>query len=383
MNEKNLFEEIVSIRRDIHQHPEIEFDVDRTAAIAANQLRDSGVTVREKIGISGVVGDIHVKGATKRIALRADMDALPMEEQRDIPYRSKNPGKAHMCGHDAHTAMLIGAAKILSHREDELKCHVRFIFQPCEEKLPGGAPGMIEEGALDDVDEIYALHVWPTLAVGKIGLNRGAAMAQPDIFEIKIKGVGGHAGAPQTTVDPIVIGAQMVTALQTLVSRQLAPSDSAVISVTQFHAGSANNVIPPEATLTGTVRTYSQSIQYMIKRGIHQISENLTAMYGATFEINYQEGYPILMNDLYAEKYVVSTAKEFLDEKDIHYPGEKVMFGEDFAYYTQKIPGCFVQLGCRNEEKDCIYPLHHPCFNLDEDCMKIGVKLLTSLCGVV
>lgn len=380
MNENDLFEEIVAIRRDIHQYPEIEFDVGRTASIAADNLREAGIKVREKVGISGVVGDLHVPGATKRIALRADMDALPIDEQRDIPYKSKVPGKAHMCGHDSHTAMLIGAAKILSYQQDLLKCHVRFIFQPSEEKFPGGAPGMIEDGVLDEVDEIYALHVWPSLSSGKIGVCRGEAMAQPDVFAIKIKGVGGHAAAPQETVDPIVIGAQLVMSLQTIVSRQTAPQDTAVLSVTKFHAGTANNVIGSEAIIEGTVRTYSKAVQQNMKRSIHRMAEQITAMHGASFDIEYQEGYPILVNDALAEERVVETAKGFLEENNIHYPGETVMFGEDFAYYTNKVPGCFIQLGCRNEEKDCIYPLHHPCFNLDEDCMKVGMKLFTSLC---
>lgn len=381
MNENDLFEEIVAIRRDIHQNPEIEFEVQRTASIAAENLREAGIKVREKVGISGVVGDIVVPGATRRIALRADMDALPMDEERDISYRSQVPGKAHMCGHDSHTAMLIGAAKILSHHRDELNSHVRFIFQPSEEKLPGGAPGMIDDGALDEVDEIYALHVWPSLPTGVIGVCRGEAMAQPDIFTIKIKGRGGHAAAPDETVDPIVIGSQLVMSLQTVISRQTAPSDPAVISVTQFHAGTASNVIGSEAILEGTVRTFSKEVQQNIKRAIHLLTESITEMYGASFEINYQEGYPVLVNDLSAEQHVVSKANQFLEQEKVHYPGEKMMGGEDFAYYVQKIPGCFIQLGCRNEEKDCIYPLHHPCFNLDEECMKVGVKLLTSLCS--
>jgi len=366
--EESLFEEIVSIRRDIHQHPETAFDVERTAGIAADELRGAGIKVRTKVGRTGVVGDIIVPGADKRIALRADMDALPMQEEGNPPYKSTVDGKAHMCGHDSHTAMLIGAAKYLTARKDHLKNHVRFIFQPSEELHPGGAPGMIADGCLEDVDEIYALHVWPWLETGVVGICDGPAMAQPDAFDITIKGKGGHAAAPHQADDPIVAGSYLVTQLQTLVSRHVSPLDSAVVTVTQFHAGSAYNVIPSTAELRGTVRTYNPKTQKMIR-------EKIEALVAPIGEMTYHEGYPVLIN----EKTCAGKVAEAASNYQVNYPAEKALFGEDFAYYLQHVPGCFIQLGCRNEQKECIYPLHHPKFNLDEECMKIGVALLTKL----
>jgi amidohydrolase len=374
-----LFEEVVSIRRDIHQFPEIEFDVERTAGIAAKQLRECGIEVKTNVGRSGVVGDIHVPGATRRIALRADMDALPMQEEGSCPYKSKIAGKAHMCGHDAHTAMLIGAAKLLSQDARKLKSHVRFIFQPSEEKYPGGAPGMIADGVLDGVDEIFALHMWPMLPVGTVGMCQGAALAQADAFNISIHGKGGHAAQPQITIDPIVIASHLVVMLQTIVARNVDPTDAAVLTITQFHSGSAGNVIPSTASLQGTVRTYSKEVQTKVRARLEEIIEHVTKSFGATYEFSYQEGYPVLFNHKSSEHFVLKTAQTFLPGQQIRYPAEKFLFGEDFAYYTEKIPGCFIQLGCRNEQKDCIYPLHHPRFNLDEESMKYGIKLLTEL----
>lgn len=366
--EESLFNEIVAIRRDIHQHPETAFDVERTAGIAAEEMRKVGIQVRTEVGRTGVVGDLVIPGATKRIALRADMDALPMQEEGTPPYKSTIDGKAHMCGHDSHTAMLIGAAKALSSQKDKLPHHVRFIFQPSEELHPGGAPGMIKDGCLNDVDEIYALHVWPWLETGVVGISNGPAMAQADAFDITIQGKGGHAAAPHDCNDPIVAGSYLVTQLQTLVSRYVSPLDSAVVTVTQFHAGSAYNVIPSEAHLKGTVRTYRPETQKFIRSKM----EDLVSPIGA---LNYTEGYPVLVNEKTCSDKAAQCAKEY----HLRYPAEQALFGEDFAYYLHHVPGCFIQLGCRNEDKECIYPLHHPKFNIDEECMKIGVNLLTLL----
>lgn len=366
--DESLFKEIVAIRRDIHQHPETAFDVERTAGIAAEEMRKAGIEVKTEVGHTGVVGDLTVPGATRRIALRADMDALPIQEEGNPPYKSTIDGKAHMCGHDAHTAMLIGAAKKLSSQKETLKHHVRFIFQPSEELFPGGAPGMIEDGCLEDVDEIYALHVWPWLKTGAVGIADGHAMAQGDFFDITIHGKGGHAAAPQDCIDPIVTGSYLVTQLQTLVSRFVSPIDSAVVTVTQFHAGSAYNVIPSTANLKGTVRTFRPETQKLIRSKM----ESLVSPIGT---LSYTEGYPVLVN----EKTCSDKAAKCAEEYHLKYPAEKMLGGEDFAYYLKHIPGCFIQLGCRNEDKECVYPLHHPKFNLDEECMKIGVDLLTRL----
>lgn len=365
---KQLYEDIIAIRRDIHQHPETAFDVERTAGVAADHMHKLGLKVKTEVGKTGVVADLEVPGATKRIALRADMDALPMQEEGEPEYKSKIPGKAHMCGHDAHTAILIGTAKALVSRKETLKNHVRFIFQPSEELLPGGALGMIEDGCLNEVDEIYALHVWPWMKTGTIGICDGPAMAQADTFEITINGKGGHAAAPHQTEDPIVIGSHLITQLQTLVSRYVSPLDSAVVSITQFHAGSAYNVIPSEAQLTGTVRTFQPETQKMIHKKLEQWVSPIGML-------DYHEGYPVLVNEKICSELVVKEGASF----QVEYPAQKALFGEDFAYYLKHVPGCFIQLGCRNEEKGCIYPIHHPKFNLDEECIKVGMQVFINL----
>ncbi len=375
MINQSLLQDVIDIRRDIHRHPETGFDLERTAGLVAEHMEALGLKVRTGVGISGVVADLEVRGAQHRIALRADMDALPMDEERDIPFRSIVKGKAHMCGHDAHTAMLIGAARVLCAKKDTLPNHVRFIFQPCEEALPGGAPGMIADGCLDGVTAIYGQHVWPWLDTGKIGICPGPMMAQADSFDITIYGKGGHAAAPHQCVDPIVIGSRLVGALQTLVSREVSPLDSAVLSVTRFHAGSAYNVIPSEAKIAGTVRTYSKNTQTGIKRRLKELTDGLE-MGG---ELKYSDGYPPLINHEVSCQHAREACSDFIAASDLIFPAESAMFGEDFAYYVEKVPGCYLQLGSGNAELDCCYPLHHSKFGLDEACIPVGVRLLAAM----
>ncbi|MCP5508767.1 MAG: amidohydrolase [Chlamydiales bacterium] len=370
---KDLLEEVIAIRRDIHQHPEIAFDVERTAGIVAQYLENTGIDVKRNIGRTGVVGDIHVPGATKRIALRADMDALPIQEQGNKPYQSQSPGKAHLCGHDAHTAMLLGAAKMLSNMREQLTCHVRFIFQPSEELFPGGAPAMIADGALEEVDAIYALHVWPTLETGVIGVCDGAAMAAPDSFDIMITGVGGHAALPQKTIQSIVVGADVVAAFH----EAFPPKEDAVVTVTQFHSGSAYNVIPDRAHITGTVRTFKDSVRHSIREKMEEILKVMSEKKGASYSLEYHEGYPVTYNHDSAVKATTAIIPEVAEK--MVFPAVRMLGGEDFAYYAQKIPGCFIQLGCRNEAKNCVYMLHDPRFDLDEECMRYGINLHTRL----
>ena len=383
------FKDIVAIRRDIHQHPELRFAVERTAGIAAKALHALSIPVKTGIGRTGVVGDLEVPGATKRVALRADMDALPLQEQTDVPYKSKIDGKAHLCGHDAHTAMLIGTAKILSHFRSSLKAHVRFIFQPCEEAFPGGAPAMIEDGALEDVDEIYGIHVFPLYSVGQYATCAGPMLAQSDTFEITFTGRGGHAAFPHLTVDSIVIGAQFVTAAQSIVSRNVNPLDSAVVSITQFHGGDvtlqdgvanrALNVIPPSVELGGTVRTLQKAVQAKVKGQLENCVAGMAAAHNATYTYAYQEGCPVTYNHEPCATTAVSTARGLVGEKNIIFPMAPILGGEDFACYSQKIPACFVMVGAGNEEKGIVNMCHHPQFDIDERCMIYGMALLVSL----
>jgi amidohydrolase len=373
------FDDIVAIRRDIHQYPEIEFDVHRTAAIAAKELEKLGATVKTGIGKTGVVGDIEIPGATKRIALRADMDALPMQELGNPSYKSKIDGKAHMCGHDVHTAMLIGAARVLTQLKDELKTNVRFIFQPSEEKHPGGAPAMMADGALDSVDEIYGMHVWPLIEAGQFAICPGPAFAQSDSFEIEIHGKGGHAAFPHLTIDPVMMGSQFVTLVQSVVGRNIDPLDSAVISVTQFHGGSAHNVIPPSVRLAGTVRTLKKEVQAQVRERLETLLSGITAAHGGTYDFFYQEGYPVTYNHQPCADNALAIAKTLVDEKSVHSPYPPVLGGEDFGYYSQEIPACFIFLGAGNREKGIVNMCHDPRFDVDEQCIIYGMAMHVSL----
>lgn len=375
-----IFEEMIEIRRDLHKNPETGFDVERTAGIVAENLEKLGLKVARNVGKTGVVADLIARDDGRCIAFRADMDALPMEEENDrLPYRSEVKGKAHMCGHDGHTAILLGAAKYLSSKKEHLKKNIRFIFQPSEEQKPGGAPGMIADGCLDGVSEIYGLHVWPWLETGKIGICPGPMLAQSDNFDIWITGKGGHAAAPQDTVDPLVIGSQIVVLLQNLISRMKSPLDPAVLSVTRFEAGSAYNVIASHAKLSGTLRTFQKECLEKIKHQMNEMIVHTALAFEGKAEFVYSEGYPPLINHAEPCRLAAKAAGSFLEKSSIVSPAEKAMFGEDFAYYLEKIPGAFLQLGCRNESKNCIFPLHHPQFNLDEECLKVGVRLFAEL----
>lgn len=383
------FNDIVAIRRDIHQHPEIGFDVERTAGIAADALDVLGIPVKTGIGRTGVVGDMEVPGASKRIALRADMDALPIQELTDVPYKSRIDGKAHLCGHDAHTAMLIGTARILSHLRSHLKTHVRFVFQPSEEVFPGGAEAMIADGVLEDVDEIYGIHVFPLYAVGEYATCVGPMLAQSDTFRITLTGRGGHAAFPHLTVDPIVIGAQYVTAVQSIVARNVDPLDSAVVSVTQLHGGDANlqnglagaalNVIPPKVLIGGTVRTLQKTVQTRIREQLERLIAGLADANNATYTFDYQEGCPVTYNHEPCVTNVVSKARELVGEGNLIFPVPPILGGEDFGCYSQEIPACFVMVGAGNKERGIVNMCHHPQFDIDETCMIYGMSLLVSL----
>jgi amidohydrolase len=363
------FDDIVRIRRDIHQHPETGFDVARTAALAAGAMEELGLVVRRGVGRTGVTADLDVPGSSRRFALRADMDALAMQEETPVPFRSSRDGKAHMCGHDVHTAALIGTARVLCDLAGHLKTSVRFLFQPNEESLPGGALSMIEDGALQGVDEIYGLHVLPALEAGSFGLRDGAFLGQPDSFEIKIRGKGGHGAMPHYAVDPLYVGALFVTAVQSIVSRNTDPFTPVVVSVTQFHAGTSDNIIPAEAVIVGTVRTLDDAVQQSIRKRLEEILGGITRANGATYELAYTEGYPVTRNHGRCVARAVAAATALVGEKHVVYPYPAVLGGEDFGYYGQHIPACFAFIGCGNREKGIVEMCHHPGFDVDETCM--------------
>ncbi len=371
---------VLEWQRRIHADPEIGFDTHRTAALVAETLEAAGLAVRTGVGKTGVVADLEVDGATERFAFRADMDALPMDEEADVPHRSKNPGKAHMCGHDAHTAMLLGAATAMAENRESLTRSFRFLFQPNEEAPPGGATAMIADGCLEGVDRVFGMHVWSLIDTGTVGVVAGPAMAQPDTWRITLTGKGGHAAVPQETRDPIVAAAHLATALQTVTSRNVDPLDAAVLSVTQIHAGTADNIIPATAFLTGTIRSFRREVGDIVRERLDTITHRIADAFAVEAEVEMTHGYPVLVND--AES--CDMAARALEPSALEIDREALpsLGGEDFAYYAEKVPGAFLFLGNRNEAKGLVYFCHHPRFQIDDDSMALGVETWLRLATV-
>lgn len=376
---KSHFDEIVAIRRDIHMHPEIGFDVQRTAGIAARELEKLGIKVKTGIGKSGVTGDIEIPGATKCIALRADMDALPLQEAGNAPYKSKIDGKAHMCGHDVHTAMLIGAARVIGKLKSELNANIRFIFQPNEESFPAGAPEMIKDGALDGVDEIYGMHVWPLLEAGQLAICPEEALAQGDSFEIEIIGKGGHGAVPHLAIDPVLIGCQFVTLLQSIIARDIDPLERAVISATQIHGGAAFNIIPESVKISGTIRTLKKEIRRAIQEKMETMLTGISSAHGANYNFSYNEVFPVTYNHKQCVDKALLVAKKVVDPENVIFPYPPDLGSEDFAYYSQKIPACYISLGSGNRGKGIVNMCHNPRFDVDEECIIFGMAMYAGI----
>lgn len=368
--------DLVDWRRRMHTHPELSGQEEWTGGFIAGELRKLGLSPQERVhGTHGVMATLTAPGDTPAIALRADFDALPIEEQTGVEYASRRPGVMHACGHDAHVAMLLGAAKILVQNRERLKRSVRLVFQPHEESYPGGAPDMIAGGALDGVSEIFGIHISSMLPTGQIGTREGAFMAAVNTLNIQIIGRGGHAAMPYQCIDPIVVGSQIVTALQSIVSRNLTPTDPAVVSVTQFHAGTTHNVIPNEAFLNGTVRTFDETVRGMILTRIRETAECVARGLGAEARVDLGPGYPVLNNDRAMTRHALTAAQRigFADASLVTLGQQGG--AEDFAYYGRHVPASFVFLGAANEAKQCVYPHHHPRFNIDEEALAHGAAL--------
>lgn len=377
---EKFFEDAVRVRRRIHEYPETGFDVEKTAAYVVSELSSFGYKITENVGRTGVVFDLETEGASKTIALRADMDALNIQEMGDKPYKSKIDGKAHMCGHDCHTSILVTAGKILSELKDKLDVNLRLLFQPCEETLPGGANEMIKDGAIEGVDEIYGLHVWPEYKTGTIGLKKGPFMAQPDSFDIKLKGKGGHAAMPHLTPDVLNAGAALIQSFNTIISRDIDPISNAVLSVTRFESGTSDNIIPQSAYLQGTVRTFDSATKKKVVGRMSEVLEGISKAFAIEYEMQYTDGYPVNFNNDELTEKVVNIAGNILGCDNIHYPVPPSMGAEDFGYYSQIIPACFFMLGCGNKEKNIVRSVHDPLFDVDEECLKHGVALM---CGII
>lgn len=372
-----LKEQLVAWRRDFHQHPELGFEEHRTSMIVAEHLERLGLEVNRGVGRTGVVGILRGKEPGPTIALRADMDALPIQDQKTVKYRSAVDGKAHLCGHDAHTTMLMGAAQFLVELGAPEKGNIKFIFQPAEEGLAGAA-AMIEDEVLEHphVDAIAGLHVFPTVPTGHVTAVRGIGCAASDRIRIKVIGKGGHAAYPHQTVDSVVVAAQVVSALQAIVSRQVDPVDSAVITIGKIQGGFASNVIAPDVELLGTVRTLNPVIREEMPERIERVVKGVTESMGATYEFYYHKGYPSIINDDEMVDLVLETSEQVLGSGS-HQLVKPTMGGEDFSFYTHKVPGVFFRLGVRNEAKEAVYPLHHPLFDIDEDALPLGVAMLS------
>ncbi|MFP7168750.1 M20 family metallopeptidase [Terribacillus sp. 7520-G] len=372
-----LYEDMVATRRYLHQHPELSFKEEKTAAYIADTYEKLGIPYKKNVGGNGVVATLKGGKPGKKIALRADFDALPIQEENEVPYKSTVPNVMHACGHDGHTATLLGIAKAAKALQDELPGTLVFVHQHAEEYAPGGAKSIIETGILDDVDAVFGTHLWSNTPLGTIETADKEFMAGADRFEIEIIGKGGHGAQPHQTKDAVLIGSQVVTALQQIISRRLDPLHTAVITIGTFEAGAAFNVIADSAKLTGTVRTFDTAVQKQIKAEIENVLKGITTANGASYKYEYIEGYPPVINHPAQAQLVLDASKEVAEVREAN----KVlptMTGEDFAYYLHNKPGAFFFTGAKKE--DHYYPHHHPKFDFDERAMVIAAKTLLSTC---
>ena len=372
---------IVDLRRKIHHHPELSYEEKETAALISATLKDLGLVVYEDIGGYGVVGILRGKLPGKTVALRADIDALPIQELVDLPFKSVYENRMHACGHDAHIAILLGAARVLSEGKHPEKGNIKFIFQPAEEVPPeGGAKGLIAAGVLEEpsVDAIFGLHIWPDLPTGTVGVKSGPIMAAPDRFHIVIQGKGGHGAAPHHTLDTVVTAAEVVLGLQTLVSRKLDPLKPAVLSICKINAGMAYNILPDEVFLEGTTRYFDTEMGSVIEEHIDRTISGICASNNCTYKLDYQYGFPPTVNDPHMTSLVERAATYVLGENNVNRLEEPSMTGEDFSYFLQKVPGCFFWLGTRNSDEGIVHPLHSARFQLDEAILPKGTAVLST-----
>lgn len=363
-------------RRYLHQHPELSLQEKNTSAYCQSILTELGYQIASSWGY-GFTADLDLN-AKKTIALRADMDALPIQEASQHEFASQTPGVAHMCGHDAHMAIALTAARLIMENTEKLQCNVRFLFQPSEEKPPGGALGMIEAGCLDNVDEVYGLHNAPDIPVGQAYTDTGPFTAASDRFDLTLTGRGGHAACPWDCLDPLVAACQLVTTWQAIVSRTVNLKYPAVLSVTEMHAGSSYNVIPEAAHLSGTVRTFNDTARRTIKNQLQMSIESLHAQ-DFRCEFEYQEGYDPIMNHAKGVESIANAAKKILTASKVVTNSGPLPFGEDFSYYLQHRPGAFFLLGSGNEQKGITAPLHSELADIDEDALMIGAAIMTQL----
>ena len=374
---QSIKDTIIQTRRHLHKYPELSFKEIKTSKLVADKLESFGIAVQRNIGKTGVMGTLKGNRPGKTIGLRADMDALPIQEISDVSYKSVNDGVMHACGHDAHTSMLLGAAEVLAKKKSDIKGEIRFIFQPAEEGY-GGAKYMIDDGAIKGVDEIYGLHVWNYQKSGTIGVKSGPVMAAADLFTIKIKGVGGHGATPQGTIDCVVVASHLVQALQTIVSRNTNPLENTVVTVGQINGGYNFNIIADEVILKGTTRAYTEENRNLIKSRMKEIIAGTEKMFGAKIKLHYKDGYPPVINHEKPTENLKKIAQTIVgDNVSVPYLS---MGGEDFSYFLNKIPGCFFFLGSAPKGRKPLSTPHHCShFDIDEEVMLIGSSIFVEL----
>ena len=377
---KDHAKEFIEIRHHLHAHPELSYKEFETSAFVQQKLKEWDIPFEVK-ATTGVVGLIKGKNPGKKvIALRGDMDALPIIEENDVDYRSKNIGVMHACGHDVHTTCLLGAAKILNELKDEWEGTVKLIFQPGEEKNPGGASLLIAEGVLEDPkpEKIFALHVHPGLEVGKLSFRNGMVMASADEIYISIKSKGGHAASPHFTADTILIASQLVVSLQQIISRNNSPFNPSVLSITSFQGGNTTNVIPSEVKLMGTFRAMNEEWRFKAHELIKKQTIELVKAMGAEADVHIDVGYPFVLNNETLGNATIKKAGEYLGQKNVE-ETELRMGAEDFAYYSHQVPACFFRLGAGNKAKGITSGVHTPTFNIDEKAIEIGMGMMAWL----
>ena len=373
--------EVIAVRRHLHANPELSFQETNTVAYVEEKLREFGITNIESKADTGLVVIIEGKNPGKKvIALRGDMDALPIVEANDVPYKSTNPGVMHACGHDVHTSSLLGTARILNELKDEFEGTIKLLFQPGEEKIPGGASMMIRDGALQNPTPkaIIGQHVMPFIPVGKVGFRKGMYMASADELYLKVKGKGGHGAMPETIVDPILISAHILVALQQVVSRKADPKTPSVLSFGRVIAEGATNVIPNEVNIEGTFRTLNEVWRKEAHGHMLKIAKGIAEGMGGEVEFEIRKGYPFLKNEPELTQRAIDAAETYLGKENV-LDLDIWMAAEDFSYYTQEIDGCFYRLGTRNEAKGIVSSVHTPTFDIDEDALGISTGLMAFL----
>ena len=366
---------LVEIRRTIHMHPELGFEEIETSKLVSEWLQKFGLDVKRGMAKTGVVGLLKGRKPGRTVAIRADMDALAMEEANRVPYASQIRGKMHACGHDAHVTILLGVAKFFSSIPDQVKGNIKWIFQPAEEG-GGGGRIMVEEGVLENpkVDAIFGAHVFPLLSVGKVGIYEREGLAAADRFTIKIIGKGGHAASPHLSKDPILAAGHLITQIHSIVSRNVNPLESGVITIGKVSGGTASNIIPDEVELIGTVRSLNRQVREELKSRIEQVTQGIARSFSMDYRFDFEDGYPVLINNSEMSKLVGLACSKGIGKENVEVV-KPSMGGEDFAYYLEKVPGAYFRLGCRNEGKGIVHPYHSSLFDIDEEVLPFGVEM--------